>query len=83
MQTTKSRFLLVSLIVIALAALAAVCLHSLEAIHYLKSFFPPTFTVQEACYAGALELIKVAIITLPLVLLIAVCLFFVRPPRDR
>lgn len=83
MKPFRPRYLLVLAIILALAALTAVCLHSLEEIHYLKSFFPQSFTVQEACYAGVLELIKVAIISLPLVLLIAVCLFFARPPRNR
>jgi lipopolysaccharide export LptBFGC system permease protein LptF len=71
------------LVFIALAAITAVCLHSLEEIHYLKSFFPSSFTVQEAFYATALELIKVVIITIPLVLVIAVCLFIYRQNRDR
>ena len=71
------------LVFIALAAITAVCLHSLEEIHYLKSFFPSSFTVQEALYAAALELIKVVIITIPLVLVIAVCLFIYRQNRDR
>ncbi len=79
----KSRILLVLLVALALATLAAVCLHSLEEIHYLKSFFPPTFTVQEAFYAAALELIKIVVIALPLVLVVAVCLFFWRYPMDR
>jgi len=83
MRPFRPRNLLIVPIVLALAALTAVCLHSLEEIHYLKSFFPPSFTVQDAFYAGVLELIKVAIIAFPLVLLIAVCLFFARPPRDR
>jgi lipopolysaccharide export LptBFGC system permease protein LptF len=71
------------LVLIALAAITAVCLNSLEEIHYLKSFFPSSFTVQEAFYAAALELIKVVIITIPLVLVIAVCLFIYRQNRDR
>jgi hypothetical protein len=71
------------LVFIALAAITAVCLHSLEEIHYLKTFFPSSFTVQEAFYAAALELIKVVIITIPLVLFIAVCLFIYRQNRDR
>lgn len=72
------RILLSILVVLALAAVTAVCLHSLQEIHYLKSFFPRSFTVQEAFYAGALELMKVVIIGIPLVLGIAVCLFFLR-----
>jgi hypothetical protein len=71
------------LVFIALAAITAVCLHSLEEIHYLKSFFPSSFTVQEAFYASALELIKIVIITIPLVLGMAVCLFIYRRNRDR
>jgi len=39
--------------------------------------------VQEAFYAGALELIKVTIIALPLFLVIAVALFFLRCGPDR
>lgn len=66
----------------ALAAIFGVCLHSLEEIHYLKHFFPPSFTVAETFYAVAIELIKVMIITFPLVLAIAVCLFVWRD-RDR
>jgi lipopolysaccharide export LptBFGC system permease protein LptF len=77
-MTTKCRIILIALVVLAFAAVTAVCLHSLEEIHYLKSFFPATFTVQQAFYAGALELVKVAIIALPLVLLIGICLFFIR-----
>jgi hypothetical protein len=63
---------------LAFAAVTAVCLHSLEEIHYLKSFFPPDFTVQEAFYAAMIELIKVMIIAIPLILVIAIALFFLR-----
>ena len=83
MKPTPLPILLILLVVTALAALAAVCLHSLEEIHYLKHFFPPSFTVEQACYAAVVELIKVAIIALPLVLFIAVCLFFYRSLQDR
>jgi len=77
-MTAKCRILLIASVVFAFAVITAVCLHSLEEIHYLKGFFPATFTVQEAFYAGALELVKVAIIALPLVLLIGICLFCLR-----
>jgi len=73
-MSPKSRILLIVLIILALGAVTAVCLHSLEEIHYLKSFFPGSFTVEEAFYAGALELVKVIIISIPLVLIIVVCL---------
>jgi len=74
----KLRILLILLVLLALGAITQVCLHSVEEIHYLKSFFPHSFAVQEAFYAGALELVKVVIISIPLVLGIAVCLFFLR-----
>ena len=83
MKRTPLRIFLVLLVITALAALTAVCLHSLEEIHYLKRFFPPSFTVEQACYAAVVELIKVAIIALPLVLAIAVCLFFYRSLQGR
>lgn len=76
------RSVLIALIILAVTAVGAVCLHSLKEIHYLKSFFPPAFTVQETFYSAALELIKVVIIAIPLVLIIAVCLYFLRQPRD-
>lgn len=62
-----------SIIVLSVAALTALCYHSIEEIHYLKSFFPDEFTVREAFYASAMELIKVAIAGVPLVVIIALC----------
>ena len=69
----KTAFLLLA-VVIAIGVIVAVCWHSLEEIHYLKSFFPGSFTVQEAFYASGIELIKIIIISLPLVLIIFICL---------
>ena len=74
----KSRIAPLIITLLALAAIFAVCFHSLEEIHYLKSFFPHSFSVEQAFYAGLLELVKVVIIALPLVLTIAVCLFWWR-----
>jgi hypothetical protein len=68
------RILFLTLIALAFGALTAVCLHSLEEIHYLKTFFPRTFSVQEAAFAAEVEMVKVLIIALPLVVLIAICL---------
>jgi len=65
--------ILKSIIIIAVAALTALCYHSVEEIHFLKSFFPEEFTVQEAFYAGAIELIKVIIAAIPLFVIIALC----------
>jgi uncharacterized membrane protein len=61
-------------ILIGVIAFFAVCLHSIEEIHYLKSFFPAEFTVEEAFYAAAIELIKVIIIGIPILLIIYSCL---------
>ena len=69
----KTAFLLLA-VVIATGVIVAVCWHSVEEIHYLKSFFPGSFTVQEAFYASGIELIKIIIISLPLVLIIFICL---------
>jgi hypothetical protein len=77
------RVFLIVLVALAVAALGAVCLHSLEEIHYLKSFFPRTFTVQEAFWASAVELIKVIIIAIPLLLVMALGLFFLRQRNDK
>lgn len=83
MKPSRLAPFLVALVLLALAALGAVSLHSLEEIHYLKTFFPHTFTVQEVFYAGALELVKVIIIALPLLAIIAVALAFLRRDRER
>lgn len=56
------------------AALAWICLHSVEEIHYLKSFFPRQFTVQEAGFAAIVEFVKVIILSIPLVGIIILCL---------
>ena len=64
---------LVLTVFIAIAIIGAVCWHSVEEIHYLKSFFPDNFTVQESFYASGIELIKIIIISLPLVLIIFTC----------
>ena len=58
-------------IVISIFIVAAVCWHSVEEIHYLKTFYPKQFSVEEAFYASAVELVKVIIISLPLILVAA------------
>ena len=63
----RSRHILIySTIVGSIIIVAAVCWHSVEEIHYLKSFFPKQFSVEEAFYASAVELIKVVIVAVPL-----------------
>jgi ABC-type multidrug transport system permease subunit len=67
----QSRHILIfSTIVSSIIIIAAVCWHSVEEIHYLKSFFPKQFSVEEAFYASAVELIKVVIVALPFVFII-------------
>lgn len=71
-------------IVIGIGITFAVCWHSLEEIHYLKSFYPGRFTVEEAFYASAVELVKVLIISLPflLMILVSLCLLSILRKRD-
>jgi hypothetical protein len=61
----SKQLLILSAISISIIVVAAVCWHSVEEIHYLKSFFPQQFSVQEAFYASGVELIKVVIISIP------------------
>jgi ABC-type multidrug transport system permease subunit len=57
-------------IVGSVVVVSAVCWHSVGEIHYLKSFFPQRFSVEEAFYASAVEFIKVLIIAVPLFFII-------------
>jgi hypothetical protein len=70
--------LLLSVIAGCLIIVSAVCWHSVEEIHYLKSFFPKQFSVEEAFYASKVELVKIAIISFPLILIIGISLYFLR-----
>jgi hypothetical protein len=72
------RFLLKIGIAAGVVAYSAVCWHSVEEIHYLKSFFPAKFTVEEAFYASAIELIKIVIIGIPFLLIIGIFLYLGR-----
>jgi hypothetical protein len=65
MMNQTSQAVTISLIVAGIASISAVCWHSVGEIHYLKSFFPRQFSVQEAYYAASVELIKVLIICIP------------------
>lgn len=69
------RPVLAAIIFISLALIFAFSLRSVEEIRYLKSFYPGKFTVEEAFYATMVEFIKIHILSLPLVVLIALCLF--------
>lgn len=75
--------LLAGVIIICLVIIAAVSFHSVEEIHYLKSFYPQTFTVEEAFYASMVEFIKIHIISLPLMVVILLSAFFLWVFRKR
>ena len=71
------RATILSAVGISLFVISAVCWHSVEEIHYLKTFFPRQFSVEEAFYASGVELIKVVIISVPFIgiIIIGLCLF--------
>jgi hypothetical protein len=71
---SRRRLFLNLVVLVGLVVYAGICFHSVQEIHYLKSFFPRQFTVQEAYYAAGVELIKIVIIGIPIVLVIAACL---------
>ena len=81
-QDTRSFFLLLALI-ISLIVVASACWHSLEEIHYFKSFYPEEFTVSQAFYASAVELIKITIIGAPFSLLMLVSLNLLNLPSKK
>lgn len=64
-MSRSSRILIVLATVISVIIVSAVCWHSVQEIHYLKTFYPKQFTVEEAFFASGVELIKVLIIALP------------------
>jgi hypothetical protein len=69
------RIVLLSIVTICLLAVSAVSFHSVEEIHYLKSFYPERFSVSDAASAAVVELIKVSLVAFPLFLIVLVCLF--------
>jgi hypothetical protein len=70
--------LILSAMGISILIVSAVCWHSVEEIHYLKSFYPRQFSVEEAFYASAVELIKIIIISFPFFFIagIGICLLY-------
>jgi hypothetical protein len=69
----RMRYILLgAAIVISISVVSAVCWHSIEEIHYLKTFYPKQFSVEEIFYASAVELVKVIIISLPFTLIAVV-----------
>lgn len=77
MKTILSKIIF-SITIVGIVIFSAVCWHSVEEIHYLKSFFPKQFNVQEAYYAAAIELIKVTIIGMPIILIISIGFYYWR-----
>ncbi|MBI5492051.1 MAG: hypothetical protein HY893_03870 [Deltaproteobacteria bacterium] len=77
-----SRIILWAVIALSLIIITGVSWHSVEEIHYLKTFYPPSFTVEEAFYATLVEFIKVHIISLPLVVIIVLSLYLLRAYRQ-
>jgi hypothetical protein len=69
------RGLIPAVIAVCIAVIAAASWHSVEEIHYLKTFYPNRFTVEEAFFASGVELIKVILIGLPLLLVMGIGLY--------
>ncbi len=76
MKSVKT--VLAAVIVASLGVITAVSWHSVEEIHYLKTFYPRSFTVEEAFWASLVELVKVYLVALPLVITILLCLYIIR-----
>lgn len=77
----RVRFWRIAAILILLGLYGAAAWHSLEEVHYLKSFFPSRFTVRDACFAAWVEVAKLAILGLPLGLAVLVLVLW--PGRER
>ncbi|MEE9542931.1 MAG: hypothetical protein V3V95_04030 [Thermodesulfobacteriota bacterium] len=74
----KKKYILWAIIIICLLTIFGVARHSVDEIHYMKRFYPPEFTVEEAYYASKVEFIKVVITSIPFVLLTFVALFMLK-----
>lgn len=72
------RIFLVIAAAASFAVIAAASWHSVEEIHYLKTFYPSKFTVEEASMAAEVELIKVVLISLPLVIVMVAALYLLK-----
>jgi hypothetical protein len=64
--------------VLSWGVITALCLHAIEEIHYLKSFYPKTFTVDQAMQASVVELVKVLLGSVPPLIIIAVSVSVLR-----
>jgi hypothetical protein len=70
----KPKVLLGFVLAAGVIAISAACWHSVQEIHYLKTFFPSSFTVEEAHQAAVIELIKIALISFPVLVAMGVAL---------
>jgi hypothetical protein len=70
-----SQALILAATAISVIVVSSVCWHSVEEIHYLKSFYPRQFSVEEAFYASGVELFKVLIIAVPFFFAVVVGFF--------
>jgi hypothetical protein len=61
-----SGFLRLVIVLGLLVGFGAVAWHSLGEIHYLKTFYPARFSVQDAFYAAWVEVAKLIVVGLPL-----------------
>ena len=71
----KFRVFLFALMAVCVIIIGAISFHSVEEIHYLKSFYPGSFTMEDAFCAALVEFIKVHIISLPLMVVILLAAF--------
>jgi uncharacterized membrane protein len=78
-----TRSILIIAAIVSMLVILAVSWHSVEEIHYLKTFYPRTFTVEEAYYASRVELVKVLIISLPFIVVIGVVLYLFKQLKER
>jgi len=69
------RIMVALIIVAAILFLAGVCWHSVGEIHYLKTFYPSTFNMDQAYEASMIEVIKVGILSFPIIVAIVVGLY--------
>ena len=74
----NNKHLGIGLIIISVIIIAAVAYHSVQEIHYLKSFFPTSFSVEQAKDASIIELVKVILIALPLMVIIALSVIMIK-----
>ena len=72
---TSRQGLILAAFTLCIIVITVVSWHSVEEIHYLKTFYPKQFTVEEAFYASGVELIKVILIGLPLFFVIGLGLY--------